>query len=63
MAAFVVKDLCQGCGVCAQACAYRAITLQAHLATVDPDKCRDCEECIFTCPNGAITLETPAKRG
>jgi len=60
LAVFVVEDLCQGCGVCAQACAYQAIIVQAHLATVDPDKCRDCEECIFTCPNGAITLGTPA---
>ncbi|OAT81464.1 4Fe-4S binding protein [Desulfotomaculum copahuensis] len=55
MAAFVVKDLCAGCGACAEVCNYHAITVTAKLATVDPALCRDCEECIFICPNGAIT--------
>lgn len=57
MAVFVIKELCQGCGVCTQVCAYQAINVQAHLAAVDPGKCQDCEECIFTCPNGAITIK------
>ncbi|MEW6275336.1 MAG: 4Fe-4S dicluster domain-containing protein [Bacillota bacterium] len=61
MAAFVVQDLCRGCGVCVQVCAYRAISIQAHLARVDPLACRDCEECIFTCPNGAITQKEEPK--
>ncbi len=55
MPAFVIQNLCRGCGVCTQVCAYRAISVQAQLAAVDPLRCRDCEECIFTCPNGAIS--------
>jgi len=55
MAAFVVKELCAGCGACAEVCAYGAISVAAKLATVNPELCRDCEECIFICPNGAIT--------
>ncbi|MBE3589134.1 MAG: 4Fe-4S binding protein [Thermoanaerobacteraceae bacterium] len=55
MAAFVVKDLCAGCGACARVCPYQAIIVEAKLARVNPQLCQDCEECIFTCPNGAIT--------
>ncbi|MDQ0287041.1 MULTISPECIES: indolepyruvate ferredoxin oxidoreductase subunit alpha [Desulfofundulus] len=55
MPAYVVKDLCAGCGACAHVCPYEAITVAARLATVDPQLCRDCEECVFICPNGAIT--------
>ncbi|AEG15571.1 4Fe-4S ferredoxin iron-sulfur binding domain-containing protein [Desulfofundulus kuznetsovii DSM 6115] len=55
MPAYVVRDLCAGCGACAHVCPYKAITVAAKLATVDPGLCRECEECIFICPNGAIT--------
>ncbi|WP_027357239.1 4Fe-4S binding protein [Desulfofundulus thermocisternus] len=55
MPAFVVRDLCAGCGACAEVCPYKAITVTARLAVVDPGLCRECEECIFICPNGAIT--------
>lgn len=55
MAAFVVPDLCLGCGACVQACSRGAITVILKRARVDPGSCDDCEECIFICPNGAIT--------
>lgn len=55
MAAFVIRELCAGCGACACICPYQAITVKARLATVSPQLCRDCEECLFICPNGAIT--------
>jgi ferredoxin len=55
MPAFVVRNLCAGCGACAEVCPYKAITVTARLAVVDPGLCRECEECIFICPNGAIT--------
>lgn len=63
MPAVVIKELCQGCGVCTQVCENKAIFMQANMAWVDPLRCRDCEECIFTCPIGAIIQagEEPVK--
>lgn len=59
MSAFVLKELCQGCGICTQVCPLGAVSLKAGLAAVDAGKCeKDCEECIFSCPNGAITVKS-----
>ncbi len=56
MAAVVIKELCAGCGVCAQMCPLGAIRVRAKTARVDGALCDECEECIFACPNGAIAL-------
>ncbi|MCL5935386.1 MAG: 4Fe-4S binding protein [Firmicutes bacterium] len=53
--AAVVRDLCQGCGICTQICPRGAIKVAANSATIDTEICDDCEECVFACPNGAIT--------
>ena len=53
--ATVVRDLCQGCGICAQMCPLGAIKLAGAVAVIDTDICDDCEECVFACPNGAIS--------
>ncbi len=55
MAAYVVPELCLGCGACAEICPAKAITVLLKRAKVDASLCEDCEECIFICPNGAIT--------
>ncbi|MCF8009784.1 MAG: 4Fe-4S binding protein [Clostridiales bacterium] len=54
MSVIIVKDLCIGCGNCADACPQKAITIKAKQAIVDPQKCDDCEECVFVCIYGAI---------
>lgn len=53
--ATVVRDLCQGCGICIQICPRGAIKLTGAVAVIDMDLCDDCEECVFACPNGAIS--------
>jgi ferredoxin len=53
--AAVVRDLCQGCGICTRVCSVGAIRVQASLAVIDNELCDDCEECVFACPNGAIS--------
>lgn len=55
MAVFVVKDICNGCGMCAAVCPNGAVEVKLKVAVVDPEKCEDCEECVFACPAGAIT--------
>lgn len=59
MAVFVVKKICNGCGMCVEACPNGALSVQLKVAVVDPEKCEDCEECVFACPVGAITGGDP----
>ncbi|WP_066637735.1 DUF362 domain-containing protein [Desulfolucanica intricata] len=56
MAAYIVAELCIGCGQCANVCKQDAITLLVKEARVNPEKCVDCENCVFACINGAITV-------
>jgi ferredoxin len=55
----IIKEMCKGCGMCADVCPKSAISVGLKQAEVDADKCDDCEECIFSCPNGAITGGQP----
>lgn len=56
MAAYILPELCVGCGQCASVCAQEAIIMLVKLAKVIPEKCIDCENCVFSCINGAITI-------
>ena len=48
------KNACIGCGKCAKACNFGAITVENFNATIDPDKCKSCGMCVVECPTGAI---------
>jgi heterodisulfide reductase subunit A len=58
----VNEDLCRGCGICLEACPYKAIELKevdrfGHkvlVATVNEALCKGCGSCSAACLNGAI---------
>lgn len=58
----VRKDLCLGCGLCAETCPRQAISLQSGLAQIDQNRCNHCGLCLDACPQGAIIGLTPVSR-
>jgi ferredoxin len=50
----VRKDLCLGCGLCAESCPQQAISLPLGQAQIDKSRCNHCGICLDVCPNGAI---------
>lgn len=54
--AYIIPEMCNGCGQCASSCPHQAITVCAGLARVDPGLCDECEACVFACINGAVTM-------
>jgi heterodisulfide reductase subunit A len=52
--AFVVSDLCDGCGVCVPVCPVGAISMVGGKAVVSPFQCTGCGGCVPVCPREAI---------
>ncbi|MFY9187272.1 MAG: CoB--CoM heterodisulfide reductase iron-sulfur subunit A family protein [Bacillota bacterium] len=55
--AVVDEELCTGCGLCIEVCAYDARTLdvQRKLAAVNEVLCEGCGACQVACPSGATS--------
>lgn len=50
--------LCSGCGLCADACVYGALTLDERRGVMSANQvlCKGCGACSTACPSGAIVL-------
>jgi ferredoxin len=61
--AVVQADRCIGCGICLDACADHALSVNGS-AAVDPARCSGCGACVPECPTEALSLEPlPLARG
>lgn len=47
---------CIGCMKCTKVCEHDAITVQDHLASIQPEKCVGCGKCAEVCPAGCIDI-------
>ena len=56
MSAYVLPELCEGCGICENVCELGRIKVIDGKAVVDEVACRGCGACSAACPNGAIQL-------
>ena len=53
----VDESKCSHCGVCAEACAYKAIAVLKDRVLVFPPLCHGCGACSYLCPEKAISEE------
>jgi len=58
----VRRDLCVGCGLCAESCPQQAISLHSAQAKIDQNRCNHCGLCLDVCPRGAIVEVAPISR-
>jgi len=56
--AYVVEEICSGCGACVEICPYDARELDPvrGVATVNAALCENCGACLVACPNKATRI-------
>lgn len=57
------KDLCTGCGTCADACPFGALSVEADEKVINWEQCMGCGVCVEKCPNDATSLVRDEKKG
>ncbi len=61
--AYTDKDLCTGCGTCADACPFGALSVEGDESVLNWEKCMGCGVCVEKCPNDAISLVRDERKG
>jgi len=56
----VDEDLCTGCGACASACEYNAISILVGKPLIFDELCHSCGACEYVCPVNAISFNNKA---
>lgn len=56
-------DLCTGCGSCAEACPFGALSVGGDESVLNWEKCMGCGVCIEECPNDALSLVRDERKG
>lgn len=60
--AFVIPDLCNGCGECVPICPVTSIDMEEGKAQINPFVCIGCGACIPVCPKEAIDFKNSTNR-
>jgi heterodisulfide reductase subunit A len=60
--AYVIVDLCNGCGECVNTCPVNAIKMENAKAKIDPFQCVGCGACVPICPVEAIDFRNATMR-
>jgi len=60
--AYVIPELCNGCGSCVPICPVKAITMENAKARIDPFQCIGCGACIPICPQEAIDFKNSTSK-
>jgi ferredoxin len=58
----VRRELCLGCGLCAQTCPTGAVSFSWDYAEIDQSRCNQCRLCLDVCPQGAIVELVPVSK-
>lgn len=51
------KESCKGCGKCAEACHYKALSKIGNMILNFPEMCHSCGTCEYICESGGITMK------
>ena len=53
----IMEDKCKGCGICAESCPVKAITMEGKLPVINRKICIRCYCCQELCPNDCVELK------